>query len=227
MVSNKHIAIVFLLLVGVIVFFGIYDVDILIEDYLYNFDTKTFVVRADEQPYRAIFYDGAKKFVIFIGVTALFALLGSWKFERLKPYRRGLLIVVFSAILIPSVVGQLKATTNMPCPEDEIRYNGSYPRTAVWECYADDFELKNDRIKCWPAGHASGGFALMSLFFLFQKRKNRFIALGVAVVVGWSMGLYKMMTGDHFFSHTLITMLLSWLIIIIVARGVARYTKRI
>jgi membrane-associated PAP2 superfamily phosphatase len=28
-------------------------------------------------------------------------------------------------------------------------------------------------------------------------------------VLGWTMGLYKMSFGDHFFSHTLVSMLLS------------------
>ncbi|MEJ2373426.1 MAG: phosphatase PAP2 family protein [Sulfurimonas sp.] len=77
---------------------------------------------------------------------------------------------------------------------------------------------QHNQLKCWPAGHASGGFALMSFFFLFARKRNQYTALGVALVVGWAMGTYKMIIGDHFFSHTFITMVLSWLIILIIAR---------
>jgi membrane-associated PAP2 superfamily phosphatase len=75
----------------------------------------------------------------------------------------------------------------------------------------------NKRQRCFPAAHASGGFALLSLYFLFKKRRNRRLALGFALTLGWLMGGYKMVVGDHFISHTLITMELAWLLINFVA----------
>lgn len=36
------------------------------------------------------------------------------------------------------------------------------------------------------------------------------------------MGLYKMLIGDHFLSHTLVTMTLAWLIILILAKILQR-----
>ncbi|SFV54930.1 PAP2 family protein [hydrothermal vent metagenome] len=44
------------------------------------------------------------------------------------------------------------------------------------------------------------------------------IGFFTGMIIGWSMGLYKMMIGDHFLSHTLITMVLAWLIILIIAK---------
>ena len=58
----------------------------------------------------------------------------------------------------------------------------------------------------------------MSIFFLFKKRKNQVIALLFALLIAWSMGLYKMLIGDHFLSHTIISMILAWLIILIFAK---------
>ncbi|MGB5920380.1 phosphatase PAP2 family protein, partial [Arcobacter sp.] len=69
---------------------------------------------------------------------------------------------------------------------------------------------------------ASAGFALMSIFFLFKKRKNQIIALSFALFIAWNMALYKMFIGDHFLSHTLISMLLAWLIILIFAKILQR-----
>ena len=84
--------------------------------------------------------------------------------------------MVLSAILVPVIVGGLKKTTNMPCPKNEIHYGGKIIKTKVWEQYPIDYK-NSSKIACWPAGHASGGFALLSLFFLFKSKKNKFIGL--------------------------------------------------
>jgi len=62
----------------------------------------------------------------------------------------------------------------------------------------------------------------LSLFFLFKSKRNKKIAIISAICIGWSMGLYKMMVGDHFLSHTIITMVLAWLIILIIAKFTLR-----
>jgi membrane-associated PAP2 superfamily phosphatase len=67
--------------------------------------------------------------------------------------------------------------------------------------------------QCFPAAHASGGFALLALFFLFESPRNRARAVRVGLMAGWTMGAYKMAIGDHFLSHTVVSMLLAWLIV--------------
>jgi membrane-associated PAP2 superfamily phosphatase len=133
--------------------------------------------------------------------------------------------VVLSSIAVPLVVGSLKAVSNMPCPKSLDIFNGTYPHTCVWEKYATK-DCHLEKQKCWPAGHASGGFALLSLIFLFHSRKNKIIAGSIAMVIGWSMGSYKMLIGDHFLSHTTITMILAWLLILLIARGVDWVIKK-
>ena len=217
---NKHIALTSVFLVVLIYFFGVSEIDQFIQDSFYNFTTHQWILPWSQEPYKFIFYDGIKRLLIFVGVIFLVVLFLSYKKPSLQQYKKGLLVVVLSAILVPAISSGMKKYTNMPCPRDEIRYGGEYPKTAVWEHYSKEFRLHHKRTKCWPAGHASGGFALMSLFFLFQSRKNRFLALGGAVALGWAMGGYKMVIGDHFLSHTVITMVLSWLIILVIVRGV-------
>jgi len=213
---NKQIVFTAILLISSVLFFGITEVDLLVQDYFYNYDTHKWILDWALQPYRFIFYDGGKKALILVGISFLVVLVFFRKTKLVKEYKKGILLVVLSAILVPGVTGLIKNNTNMPCPKHEIRYGGTYPRTAVWESYPADF--KQAKTKCWPAGHASGGFALLSIFFLFKRRKNRLIALGVSFSIAWSMGLYKMIIGDHFLSHTLITMFLAWLIILILEK---------
>ena len=221
--SNKQIVITFLLLCFSVVFFALSPIDTLIQDFFFNTHTHIWLVNKTTQPYEFLFYSGIKKFLIIFAVTLLFILIIFWKHHKLQAYKKGLLIVVFSAIFVPVVTGGLKKYTNMPCPKHLIHYGGEYPHTAVWEHYEAPYD-KLDTIRCWPAGHASGGFALMSLFFLFRRKRNKVLALGSALVIGWSMGTYKMLIGDHLFSHTFITMVLAWLIILLVKKSVSRFT---
>jgi len=220
MTINRQLVVTFLLLLTVITFFGLTDIDLSIQDLFYNYDTKQWILGQYTQPYKFIFYDGIKNLLIGFAILIFILFLFSFRVAVLKQYQKGFIIVLLSAAIIPTTVGFLKKETNMPCPRGEIQYGGFYPRTAVWESYDDNFFLKPYHNKCWPAGHASGGFALLSLFFLFKKRKNKLIGLGIGFATGWSMGLYKMTIGDHFFSHTIITMILAWLIILLLAKAV-------
>lgn len=224
MYIDKQIRTTIVILAAIILFFGLSDIDIYLQDQFYNFQTHKWILDESLQPWKFIFYDGIKRALLIIGAIFIITYLYAVLKDRLKSYQKGLLIVVLSSILVPSVVGGLKKTTNMPCPHAVIRYNGELPRTAVWECYAPQYADKKQRA-CWPAGHASAGFALLSLYFLFHSRRNKIFVLGGAMIVGWSMGIYKMLVGDHFLSHTLITMILAWLLILIIVKLVNKIPK--
>ena len=86
------------------------------------------------------------------------------------------------------------------------------PYIRLFESYAEN-QRPAEKQQCFPAGHASGGFALMALYFLFKSKRNRRYGLVSGIVTGWIMGSYKMFIGDHFLSHTLVTMISAWLII--------------
>jgi len=221
---NIHIFLTAFILFGAILFFGMSDVDIVVQDSFYNFKTHHWILDWGLQPYKFIFYDGAKRALIILAVLVLLFSLFFRKKKIVKEYKKGIIIFILSAIFVPGIVGGLKKETNMPCPRDEIRYGGIYPRTAVWQVYKDA-KLSKATIKCWPAGHASGGFALLSLFFVLKTRRAKFLSLVGAQIVGWSMGGYKMIIGDHFISHNIITMILAWLIVLIVAKLTYKYVK--
>jgi len=214
-----------IILMFLIILFGLTDIDVYIQNYFYDSTAHKWILNSNLQPYKFIFYDGAKKFLILIAVGFLVVLLFFRSKKVIKEHTKGIIIVILSAIIVPITVGMLKKSTNMPCPKNEILYGGKMPRTAVWQSYKEPYS-KMEKISCWPAGHASGGFALMSLFFLFKSRRRKWIALATGVTVGWIMGIYKMLIGDHFFSHTVITMVLAWLLILIIAKIVECIPQR-
>jgi membrane-associated PAP2 superfamily phosphatase len=219
--NNRYLILTAIFLVFTIVLFEYTSLDIYVQNYFFQMNTHTWILNRDEPILKFLLYDGIKKLLIFFALSILLTLIFFRKKDLIKRYRNGLLIIVLSSIFVPLVVGSLKAVTNTPCPKNLEYYGGRYPDVKVFGSYPKDFVQKR-KIKCWPAGHASGGFALMALFFLFKKRKNKIIALVFGLFVGWSMGLYKMLIGDHFSSHTIITMLLAWLIILIIAKIVQR-----
>lgn len=221
----KHIGLSAAALIASILFFGLSGTDIWVQNHFYNPQTHQWLLDHDEPVLKFIFYDGIKRLLIILNVLVVIGLIFWWKKPFLANYRRGLLIVVLSSIFVPVIVGSLKATTNIPCPKNLEIYGGVYPHTCVWEKYTGAM-CQKPKEKCWPAGHASGGFALLSLVYLFRSRKGKIIGGSVGMVIGWSMGSYKMLIGDHFLSHTFITMVMAWLIISGIVYAFERWEKR-
>ena len=214
---NQQIVITAFLLIVVIALFQFSNLDIFVQSFFYNFETKNWIIDKNEPILKFFFYDGIKNLLLFLGLLILFSLVFFRKKDLIQEYKKGLIIVLLASILVPSIVGFLKDITNTPCPCNIVYFNGTYPDKKVFDSYPDDF-IQKSKVKCWPAGHASGGFALMALFFLFKTPKNQKRALVLALIIGWSMGTYKMLLGDHFLSHTIITMLMAWLIILIIVK---------
>lgn len=214
---NKHLIISILLLIFVIGFFQFTNSDIMVQNYFYNFETKSWLIDKDEPILKFFLYDGLKQGLIIFGVFILILLIFFRKKEFVKEYKKGLIILLLSSIFVPTIVGSLKAITNTPCPCNIEHFGGEYPDIKVFDKYPEDF-IQKSKAKCWPAGHASGGFALMALFFFFKNPRNQFFGLIGAITLGWSMGTYKMLLGDHFLSHTIITMILAWIIILTIVK---------
>jgi len=222
---TKHILLVSITLVFLITLFEYSNIDIWLQDTVYNFESSKWILDRDDKLSKLIFYDGIKKVIIAFILMVFFSTLLFRKSQFVQNYKEGISIVLLSAILVPLTVGALKATTNIPCPSNLEHYGGTYPHITLSTPYPQDF-YQAENIRCYPAGHASGGFALLSLVFLFKNKRNKLIAAVSALAIGWSMGIYKMLIGDHFLSHTFVTMMLAWLIILIIAKSVRKVTDK-
>lgn len=207
---KKHSVIIFALMILTIELFEIIHVDLWVESFFR--DNGHWLLARDEQPWRFIFYDGIKK---AFGVFAIAILIGMLFFRnRLNVFsyhKEGWWVVLLTIVTVPLMINFLKWYTDIPCPRDLIRYGGEVPYVTLTMHYPNWF-THSDSLRCYPAGHASGGFALMALFFLFKTPKWQWFGLAFGVFEGWIIGLYKMAIGDHFFSHTLVSMMLAWLV---------------
>ncbi len=211
---KNQILFIFATLIIVIAIFEFSNLDILIQNYFYNFSNKEWIINRDNKLLKFFFYDGIKILLIALLILIFLGLIFFRKNKLIQIYRNGFIIVLFSGILIPCSIGILKKITKTPCPKNISYYDGNHPYIKVFQKYP---ELFKKRVNCWPAGHASVGFSFLSLFFLFKKTRNKLLSFIAALIIGFIMGIYKMLIGDHFISHTIITMIISWLVILIVA----------
>jgi len=169
----------------------------------------------------------------------LAALLPRLSWSRLGllrvPHRTDLWLVILAISFTAVVVGFCKRATHVYCPYEVDRYGGKAPYVHLFEAYPEKYpanwrfiiggkKLRQDGTcwqgvecnwdecgRCFPCGHASGGFALMGLFFVFRGWR-RWLGLGIGLICGSVMGAYQMMNGNHYFSHVLFTALISWII---------------
>ena len=190
------------------------------------------LITKGSEPYAFVFYHLPKGLLIAFGTYLLVLLvlryakqytISTWagqamRGSTLKPLllpwlsMRDMGYLLASIITVPSVIGLLKAATHVSCPYQLSVFGGTAPYLSLWQ----DITMHSDA-KCFPAAHASAGFALFALAYLPRMRPYRGRVLGMVALLGWVMGLYKMMIGDHFFSHTLVSMLVSWAIVCVLA----------
>ena len=220
-ISCRHIVGSLGALIVCLVWFELTPTDIWLQQQLFDFTEQQWVVSSADSLGRLLFYDGIKRILIAFGLGLMLCLIFIRRLPALCSYKSGMRIVLLARILVPACIGALKNTTNVACPRDLGQFGGDGVYAGIFGRYQKTDQSKA-KYRCFPAGHASGGFALLSLFFLFQDPRNRRRALLAALATGWIMGTYKMLIGDHFLSHTVTTMLLAWLIVNVVALADSR-----
>lgn len=214
--SNRAILVTGLLLVLTLVVFETTSLDLAVQDRFYD-STRGWIVDRQAPLPEFWFYDGPKRaFVVFIAaVLGCLVVPPAW-FPRRPFSRRVAAFLLVCIALVPSTVGLLKATTGVFYPYQVERYGGKQPYRNLLQSIP--YVKGRPRGRGFPAGHASGGFALMGLYFAWQKRAARWIGLASGLVLGWTLGLYQMLKGAHYLSHTVVTMVLAWLIILWLSR---------
>jgi len=199
-----------LLMLLVMLVFENSPLDLWLQQFLYVHAEQRWLWLKSEPVARLVLYDLPKTLVIIFALCLLLAMLLRRKLPSLESYQIAIRINFLSLLLTPLLVGGLKATTNVACPAKLTNFGGDIPYIAVLQDYPHGQKPK-DLQRCFPAGHASAGFALFALFLFFRQPKHQQQVVIAVLILGWVLGFYKMAIGDHFFSHTMMTMLLAWL----------------
>lgn len=163
-----------------------------------------------------ILHDRAKQVVIALGILIIVGFVFSLLFRRWHKYRRTLGYLVLALSASTSIVTPLKNLTEVHCPWSLSNFGGKETYTPLLHERAPTDKPG----RCWPGGHASAGFSLIALFFALRDRRPGLarLSLAVAIGLGITFSLARMMQGAHFFSHNLWTFLLDWMISVICYR---------
>lgn len=209
---TKCLLISIITLISSALVFQITDADMLIQNAFYNGDTGEWLLAKSDRVLRFVFYDGIKGLLLAFTAALLITAVAFRKKTLVMAYKRRLWLTLLSIALILATSSGLKAVTNVACPGQLTDFGGTVPHVKLFDAYPPGQRPAKAQ-HCFPAGHASGGFALLSLVFLFKTRRNQRLAIVAGLSLGWIMGLYKMFIGDHFLSHTVTSMLLAWCIV--------------
>lgn len=114
-----------------------------------------------------------------------------------------------TTLLALFAVSAIKSLTGISCPWDEVQFGGSARHASHW---VRMFQADGGSGRCFPAGHASGGFAFIAGWFAFRN-VDRQVArrwLAAALATGFLFGVAQQLRGAHYMSHTLWTLWLCW-----------------
>lgn len=113
-----------------------------------------------------------------------------------------------SLVLGVALINLLKYTSRSSCPWDLAEFGGTASYLGHWAWGVADGGPGH----CFPAGHASAGFAFAGAFFALRPVSPRWAAAGLGTVaaIGLVLGIAQQLRGAHFMSHTLWTAWFCW-----------------
>jgi membrane-associated PAP2 superfamily phosphatase len=132
-----------------------------------------------------------------------------WPFGPLRRIDAGrrlqLVVTALTSVLAISI---LKAMSKTSCPWDLAEFGRVAHHVSHWSWMLTD----GGSGRCFPAGHASAGFAFVGGYFAFSEVDARIARrwLAVAMAAGLLLGLAQQVRGAHFMSHTLWTGAICW-----------------
>ncbi len=119
--------------------------------------------------------------------------------------RAQLAFTVLAGVLVVSLVKQASATS---CPWDLQVFGGVARHVSHWAWGVRDGGPGG----CFPAGHASAGFAYVGGWFVLRRASPGAARawLACTLAAGLLLGLAQQLRGAHYMSHTLWTGWLCW-----------------
>ena len=168
--------------------------------------TQGFALR-DHWLFTTVLHEGARRlsWLLVVGLS-----LAVWwpvgVLRQLDRWQR--LQLVVSILLGLALVVAIKRISSTSCPWDLAEFGGLARYVSHWRFGLVD----GGGAHCFPAGHASAGFAFVGGYFVLRDRAPRAarIWLATALTAGLVLGVSQQMRGAHFMSHTLWTAWLCW-----------------
>lgn len=180
-------------------------------DYLYALEGHSWSLR-NHWLLSQVLHEGGKQLSLLLAVLVFFALLGSFGVSALRPWRRIFVYLLCTAIGASVLVNLAKHSLAVSCPWEFSRYGGSLDYLSLPE----QLWIRNGA-GCFPAGHASAGYAWIGIYFvgLHLHASWRWWGLALPLWCGIIFGVAQQLRGAHFFSHDIATLIFCWMIAVL------------
>lgn len=138
--------------------------------------------------------------VLWFGLPAVALVSRAWRREALH--------AALGAALAATAVSLLRGWSAHSCPWELLEFGGA----AQWFPVFGEVPADPGPGRCLPSGHASSGFALVSLYFALRDAHPRLArwGLALALALGLAAAAVQVARGAHFASHALWTAWVAW-----------------
>jgi membrane-associated PAP2 superfamily phosphatase len=157
-----------------------------------------------------VIHTGGRWAVRVIVLAAIVLWVATCINRELRTLRRPAAYFIVSVVLSVGIVGLLKSVTNVDCPWDLTLFGGRYPFVHLFSHRPAELRVA----RCFPAAHASSGYALLALYFAFRERSATLARLGLVLGIGTGLifGLAQQARGAHFVSHDVWSFFITWMV---------------
>jgi membrane-associated PAP2 superfamily phosphatase len=199
-----------------------YGLDLKLGDLLYRLEGQQWALR-EHWLTAGLIHNGGRLLSFGLLLVALLGWTLSWIRPSLRHWRPGLSYLVSTVLCSLLIVNIAKRLTGLDCPWALQRYGADH-------IYHSLFSLNPATTSggsCFPAGHASAGYAWVALYFLAlhhlggrsaRARRYRRLALLPGLGLGLIFGISQQLRGAHFVSHDLWTLAICWFSALILYR---------
>jgi membrane-associated PAP2 superfamily phosphatase len=163
--------------------------------------------------FETVMHQWAKYVVVTAGALIATTLVLSCALRLWMHCRRLLVFLLLSMALGPLSVTLGKAASSRQCPWDIDEFGGSVRYTRLFEPLRPGTPAGH----CFPAGHATTGFAIMAFYFTayaLRRRQAARYALLIGVFAGVVLGFGRVVQGAHFASHVFWAGACCWMVMV-------------
>lgn len=203
-----------LLFILAVALLEIWGLDLKLGDLLYRLEGHQWALR-EHWLTAGLIHNGGRLLSFGLLLVAVLGWSLSWIRPGLRHWRPGLSYLISAVLCSVLIVNIAKRLAGLDCPWSLQRYGAD-------RLYHSLFSLDPATTSggsCFPAGHASAGYAWVALYFLAlhhfggtsaRARRYRRLALLPGLGLGLIFGISQQLRGAHFISHDIWTLAICW-----------------
>lgn len=180
--------------------------DLALADFLYRLEGGHWALKKHFLT-ATVVHEYGRHLVQLLVFLAVGLIIRDWRLGRKRQRAAGLYLFACFAITT-LMVSLLRHLTHVSCPWDLLRYGGDVPYVSIFARLPPGTEAGI----CFPAGHASGGYAWVALYYYFRvvSPRYRWYGLAFGLILGLTFDIAQQLRGAHFVSHGLWTLGIAW-----------------